>query len=120
MFTIAALVHLFGITFYGIFASGELQSWAEPPTQEQTVWSPTKGGYPTAETAFVCILFFSLIFHSSIILFYELLSFVFKISHKKEKFSFKNENFQSCLITFHLKEKIILQISEFFSHHLSE
>lgn len=56
VFTIAALVHLFGITFYGIFASGELQPWAEPPAQEQTVWSPSKEGYPTAETTFVCIL----------------------------------------------------------------
>ncbi|XP_031624157.1 vesicular glutamate transporter 1 [Contarinia nasturtii] len=52
VFTIAALVHLFGITFYGVFASGELQPWAEPPAQEQTVWSPSKVGYPTAETAF--------------------------------------------------------------------
>lgn len=54
VFTIAALVHLFGITFYGVFASGELQPWAEPPQQEQQVWSPSKGGgLPTAETAFV-------------------------------------------------------------------
>lgn len=63
MFTIAALVHLFGITFYGIFASGELQPWAEPPAQEQTVWSPSRVDYPTAETAFVRISlspFFSL------------------------------------------------------------
>lgn len=52
VFTIAALVHLCGITFYGIFASGELQSWAEPPVQEQEVWSPSKGGY-NAETSFV-------------------------------------------------------------------
>lgn len=60
VFTIAALVHLFGITFYGIFASGELQSWADPPQPEQPVWSPTKGGYPTAETTFVsnCLKFF--------------------------------------------------------------
>lgn len=55
MFTIAALVHLFGITFYGVFASGELQPWAEPPVQEQTVWSPSKGYQE--ETSFVsCIL----------------------------------------------------------------
>lgn len=30
----AATVHLIGITFYGIFASGELQPWAEPPGGE--------------------------------------------------------------------------------------
>lgn len=48
-------MHLFGITFYGVFASGELQPWAEPPNQEQTVWSPSKTGY-TAETTFVSIV----------------------------------------------------------------
>lgn len=56
MFTIGALVHLFGITFYGVFACGELQDWAEPPVQEQTVWSPTKAGY-TEETSFVSSTF---------------------------------------------------------------
>lgn len=61
VFTIAALVHLFGITFYGIFASGELQPWADPPAPDMPVWSPTKGGYPTAETTFVCSLFVSLV-----------------------------------------------------------
>lgn len=52
VFTIAAAVHLFGITFYGIFASGDLQPWAEPVVQEKTVWSPSKGEY-NAETSFV-------------------------------------------------------------------
>lgn len=62
VFTIAALVHLFGITFYGVFASGELQPWAEPPQQEQQVWSPSKGGgLPTAETAFVRTFLFVLL-----------------------------------------------------------
>lgn len=50
VFTIAALVHLFGITFYGIFASGDLQDWAEPLETEKTVWSPSKAN---AETSFV-------------------------------------------------------------------
>lgn len=62
MFTIAALVHLFGITFYGVFASGEPQSWAEPPVQEQTVWSPSKGYQD--ETSFVSRIFLLIfIFH---------------------------------------------------------
>lgn len=52
VFTIAACVHLFGITFYGIFASGEVQYWAEPPVDEKQVWSPTKAEI-TKETAFV-------------------------------------------------------------------
>lgn len=53
--TIAALVHLFGITFYAIFASGELQPWAEPtPIAEGRpgpVLTPSKIGY-TEETSF--------------------------------------------------------------------
>lgn len=56
VFTIAALVHLFGITFYGVYASGEPQPWAETQIPETQVWSPSKAGaYPTAETAFVRI-----------------------------------------------------------------
>lgn len=43
---------MFGITFYGIFASGELQPWAEPVVQEKAVWSPSRGEY-NAETSFV-------------------------------------------------------------------
>lgn len=65
VFTIGALVHLFGITFYGVFACGELQDWAEPPVQEQTVWSPTKAGY-TEETSFVSLNIFSaLLFYAN-------------------------------------------------------
>ncbi|KAI8125668.1 Vesicular glutamate transporter 1 [Lucilia cuprina] len=43
VFTLAACVHLCGCTFYGIFASGELQPWAEPPAEEKQVWSPPMG-----------------------------------------------------------------------------
>ncbi|XP_017859734.1 PREDICTED: vesicular glutamate transporter 1 [Drosophila arizonae] len=43
VFTLAACVHLIGCTFYGIFASGELQPWAEPPPEEQKVWAPPAG-----------------------------------------------------------------------------
>lgn len=56
VFTIAACVHLFGITFYGIFASGEVQYWAEPPVDEKQVWSPSKAEI-TKETAFVRLKF---------------------------------------------------------------
>lgn len=38
MFRIGALVHLMGCTFYAIFASGELQPWAEPTEEEQSHW----------------------------------------------------------------------------------
>lgn len=52
VFTIAACVHLCGITFYGIFASGDLQPWAEPSLEEQQAWDPvTAGG--VKETSFV-------------------------------------------------------------------
>lgn len=51
MFTIAATVHLVGITFYAIFASGELQPWAEPTLDEQRAWDPVGTGYEK-ETAF--------------------------------------------------------------------
>lgn len=34
VFLIASIIHFLGITFYGIFASGEIQPWAEPPPGE--------------------------------------------------------------------------------------
>lgn len=53
-------MHLIGCTFYAIFASGELQPWAEPPNEEQKVWTPTTGaglgsGAYMKETTFVSI-----------------------------------------------------------------
>lgn len=38
MFIIASVVHFLGIIFYGIFASGELQHWAEPHGED--TWRP--------------------------------------------------------------------------------
>lgn len=38
MFRIGALVHLMGCTFYALFASGDLQSWAEPTEEQQSHW----------------------------------------------------------------------------------
>lgn len=60
VFKIAATVHLIGCTFYAIFASGELQPWAEPKDEEQKVWTPTTGaglgtGAYMKETSFVSI-----------------------------------------------------------------
>lgn len=31
---------MFGVTFYGIFCSGELQPWADPTLEEQKRWNP--------------------------------------------------------------------------------
>lgn len=37
----AAIVHFSGVIFYAIFASGELQPWAEPGgTKEEKQWNP--------------------------------------------------------------------------------
>ena len=35
VFILAGVIHLGGVIFYGIYASGELQPWAEPPKDEQ-------------------------------------------------------------------------------------
>lgn len=37
---IASGLHFFGVTFYGIFASGEKQSWADPPKPEDIEAKP--------------------------------------------------------------------------------
>lgn len=39
MFIIASCVHFAGVVFYGIFASGDKQPWADPPPEENT-WKP--------------------------------------------------------------------------------
>jgi hypothetical protein len=44
----AATVHFIGVTFYAIFASGELQPWAEPSPEELARWSEeAEAKYPT-------------------------------------------------------------------------
>ncbi|XP_024936871.1 vesicular glutamate transporter 1 [Cephus cinctus] len=40
VFIMAACVHFFGVTFYAIFCSGELQPWADPSLEEQKRWNP--------------------------------------------------------------------------------
>lgn len=65
VFIIASVIHFIGVIFYGIFASGEKQPWAEPPKEaeeasgqqwnapvEQSTAPPSYGS--TAETNFVC------------------------------------------------------------------
>ncbi|VDP32477.1 unnamed protein product, partial [Soboliphyme baturini] len=39
---LAGLIHLTGITFYAIFASGEQQPWAEPSGEEDETWDRSK------------------------------------------------------------------------------
>ncbi|KAF7636940.1 hypothetical protein Mgra_00003680 [Meloidogyne graminicola] len=43
VFLLASMIHFTGITFYGVYASGELQDWAEPKEEEeQKVWNAEK------------------------------------------------------------------------------
>ncbi|EFO13629.1 Slc17a7 protein [Loa loa] len=35
VFLLASLIHFTGVTFYAIYASGELQDWAEPKDEEE-------------------------------------------------------------------------------------
>ncbi|XP_069687183.1 vesicular glutamate transporter 1 isoform X1 [Periplaneta americana] len=54
VFIMAATVHFIGVTFYAIFASGELQPWAEPAAEEKKPWNPLEDAFqgempPTSE-----------------------------------------------------------------------
>jgi len=40
VYLIASLIHFAGVTFYGIFASGEKQPWADPPDDDDIVTPP--------------------------------------------------------------------------------
>lgn len=39
VFIMAATVHFIGVTFYAIFASGDLQPWAEPTDEQVKAWT---------------------------------------------------------------------------------
>ena len=43
VFLIASLVHFGGVTFYAIFASGEKQDWADPPSNDDLIKDPVTG-----------------------------------------------------------------------------
>lgn len=43
VFLISSIIHMAGVVFYAIFASGDLQPWAEPPTEETPSWNPLEG-----------------------------------------------------------------------------
>uniref|UniRef100_A0A8D8VEL3 Vesicular glutamate transporter 2.1 n=2 Tax=Cacopsylla melanoneura TaxID=428564 RepID=A0A8D8VEL3_9HEMI len=53
VFLIAATVHFIGITFYAIFASGELQPWAEPTSEEIKSWNPMEQLQPAPDEKIV-------------------------------------------------------------------
>jgi hypothetical protein len=43
VFLLAAMIHFTGVIFYGIFASGEQQDWAEPPDEEEPTMLSVSG-----------------------------------------------------------------------------
>ncbi|VDK61205.1 unnamed protein product [Onchocerca ochengi] len=54
VFLLASLIHFTGVTFYAVYASGELQDWAEPKDEEKP-WlrnneCTTAGGYGTVSS----------------------------------------------------------------------
>lgn len=62
VFLLASLIHFTGVTFYAVYASGELQEWAEPKEEEE--WSNKElvnktgingTGYGAAETTFTTL-----------------------------------------------------------------
>ena len=44
MFLIASIIHFGGVIFYGIFASGEKQPWANPSDEVEGVTQPNEKG----------------------------------------------------------------------------
>lgn len=46
VFLIASLIHFAGVTFYGIFASGEKQPWADPPDEDDVGTPPAAKSPP--------------------------------------------------------------------------
>jgi hypothetical protein len=47
VFLLAATVHFIGVTFYAVYASGELQPWAEDGASEvKKPWDPMEGAKP--------------------------------------------------------------------------
>lgn len=54
VFLIASLIHVAGVIFYAIFASGEKQKWAEPPDEqnpdEGPSWNPLEHAFSTTST----------------------------------------------------------------------
>ncbi|GMR40018.1 hypothetical protein PMAYCL1PPCAC_10213, partial [Pristionchus mayeri] len=48
VFVLASMIHFTGVTFYALFASGELQDWAEPKQEEDQVKPYAPKGFGTS------------------------------------------------------------------------
>lgn len=46
MLIISAFIHYCGIIFYAIFASGELQPWADPKAEDEKQWNQMNESMP--------------------------------------------------------------------------
>ncbi|XP_060531607.1 vesicular glutamate transporter 1 [Cylas formicarius] len=46
---VSAMIHYAGIIFYGFFASGELQPWADPTVEEEKHWNQMNEAVPVAK-----------------------------------------------------------------------
>ncbi|XP_008192852.2 vesicular glutamate transporter 1 isoform X1 [Tribolium castaneum] len=46
VFIFSAMIHYAGIIFYGVFASGELQDWADPRVEEEKQWNQLNEAVP--------------------------------------------------------------------------
>ncbi|RZC34300.1 vesicular glutamate transporter 1 [Asbolus verrucosus] len=46
VFIVSAIIHYVGIVFYAIFASGELQEWADPTAEEEKQWNQMNEAVP--------------------------------------------------------------------------
>lgn len=54
VFLLASLIHFTGVTFYAVYASGELQDWAEPKDEEEPWFRNNtckSSKFPTSVTA---------------------------------------------------------------------
>lgn len=45
VFILSACVHYAGVIFYYVFASGELQPWADPKFEEEKQWNQMSENY---------------------------------------------------------------------------
>lgn len=55
---LSAFIHYAGIIFYGIFASGELQPWADPKVEEERQWNQLNEAVPVTKYSVSCFWLF--------------------------------------------------------------
>lgn len=53
---LSACIHYAGVIFYAIFASGELQPWADPKAEEEKQWNQLNETYSIRKKSIVSTL----------------------------------------------------------------